>query len=223
VSPVLPVHRQREESQTMAVVDVINIKKEKVGEVELADAVFGVEVKPAILHEIVRMQRAKRRAGTACTKTRSEVRGSKAKPWRQKGTGRARAGYKRSPLWRGGGTVFGPKPRSYAFKLPKKVRRLGLRMALSARLAENNLTVVDDMGLAEIKTKKFVEAMDSLAIDNALIVIPERNEVIEKSSRNVPGYKVIVPEGLNVYDILLHRHVILLQPAIDKIQQRLLA
>ncbi len=207
----------------MAVVDVINIKKEKVGEVELADAVFGVEVKPAILHEIVRMQRAKRRAGTACTKTRSEVRGSKAKPWRQKGTGRARAGYKRSPLWRGGGTVFGPKPRSYAFKLPKKVRRLGLRMALSARLAENNLTVVDDMGLAEIKTKKFVEAMDSLAIDNALIVIPERNEVIEKSSRNVPGYKVIVPEGLNVYDILLHRHVILLQPAIDKIQQRLLA
>ncbi|HHK60258.1 MAG TPA: 50S ribosomal protein L4 [Desulfobacterales bacterium] len=207
----------------MAVVDVVNIKKEKVGEVELADAVFGVEVKPGILHEIVRMQRAKRRAGTACTKTRSEVRGSNAKPWRQKGTGRARAGSKRSPLWRGGGTVFGPKPRSYAFKVPKKVRRLGVRMALSARLAENNLTVVDDMGLEEIKTKKFVEAMQSLAIDNALIVIPERNEVVEKSCRNVPGYKVIVPEGLNVYDILLHRHLVLVQPAIDKIEQRLLA
>ncbi len=207
----------------MAVVDVVNVKKEKVGEVELADAVFGVEVKPAILHEIVRMQRAKRRAGTACTKTRSEVRGSNAKPWRQKGTGRARAGSKRSPLWRGGGTVFGPKPRSYAFKVPKKVRRLGVRMALSARLAENNLTVVDDMALGGIKTKRFVEAMRTLAIDNALIVIPERDEVVEKSCRNVPGYKVIVPEGLNVYDILLHRHLILVQPAIDKIEQRLLA
>jgi large subunit ribosomal protein L4 len=207
----------------MAVAEVVNISKEKVGEVELNDGIFGVDVKPAILHEIVRMQRAGRRAGNACTKTRVEVSGSGKKPWRQKGTGRARSGNRRSPLWRGGGIVFGPKPRSYAFKMPKKVRRQGICMALSARLSEANLTVLDDFKFEQIKTKDFVNAMQSLQIDNALIVLGDHDEKIEKSSRNVPGYKVLLPEGLNVYDILLHRHVVLLQTSVDKIEKRLLS
>jgi large subunit ribosomal protein L4 len=207
----------------MAVAEVVNILKEKVGEVELNDAVFSVQVKPAVLHQIVRMQRASRRAGTASTKTRVEVSGSGKKPWRQKGTGRARAGNRRSPLWRGGGTVFGPKPRSYSFKMPKKVRRQGICMALSARLSEANLTVLDDFRFEQIKTKDFVKAMQSLKIDNALIILDAHDEKVEKSSRNVPGYKVLMPEGLNVYDILLHRHVILLQNSVDNIEKRLLS
>ena len=207
----------------MAVTGILNTKNEKVGEVELNDALFGVEVKPYILHDIVRMQMANRRSGNACTKTRAEVRGSSAKPWRQKGTGRARAGSRRSPLWRGGGTVFGPKPRSYSYKLPKKVRRLGLKMALSARLSEERLVVLDSFDLEEIKTKDFVSVMGTLEIDNALIVIPGHDEKLEKSSRNVHGFKVITTTGVNVYDVLLHKNIILLQPCLGQLEERLLS
>ena len=207
----------------MAVTTIVNIKNEKVGEIELNDSLFGVEVKPHVLHEIVRMQMAKRRAGTACTKTRSEVSGSSAKPYRQKGTGRARAGNRRSPVWRGGGTVFGPKPRSYSIKLPKKVRKLGLRMALSARLAEQRICVLDDFKLDTIKTKDFVNVMNALERDNALIVIPTNDDILERSARNVPGYKVMPSEGLNVYDVLLHKNVILLQSTLDQLEERLLS
>lgn len=207
----------------MAVTELYNIKKEKVGEVELNESLFGVKVSPHLLHDIVRMQLAKRRAGTASTKTRGEVRGSSKKPWRQKGTGRARAGSRKSPVWRGGGTVFGPRPRSYGQSLPKKVRRLGLRMALSTRFAEEQLVVLDNFQLEEIKTKKFMEVMKAFDIKNALVVTPEHNEALEKSSRNVPGYKVIPSAGLNVYDVLLHSHIVLLQPSIDKLEERLLS
>lgn len=207
----------------MAVTDLYNTKKEKVGEIELNDDLFSVEVKPHILHDVVKMQLANRRAGTACTKTRVEVRGSSAKPFRQKGTGRARAGNRRSPLWRGGGTVFGPKPRSYAYKLPKKVRRLGLRMAISARFSEDNLVILDDFQLEEIKTKKFISIMDALEVGNALIVIPDGNEKLEKSARNVPGFKVLPSLGVNVYDILHHKNLILLQSSIEQLEKRLLS
>ncbi len=207
----------------MAKTDVVNIKNEKVGELELNDDLFGVKVRQNILHEIVRMQRANRRAGTACTKSRGEVSGSKAKPWKQKGTGRARAGHKRSPLWRGGGTVFGPKPRSYEIKMPKKVKRLGLRMALSARFSEENLMVLDEFKVDEFKTKKFIESMKSLNLDNALIVIPERDNKLEKSSRNVPGFKVMTSDGLNVYDILLHHKLVILEPCLGQLEERLLS
>lgn len=206
----------------MAVAQVVDINKTRVGEVELNDAIFGLEVKPAILHEIVRLQRAAKRGGNACTKTRVEVSGSGKKPWRQKGTGRARSGNRRSPLWRGGGIVFGPKPRSYGFKVSKKVRRQGICMALSARLSEENLTVLDGFNFEQIKTKDFVKAMQSLEIDNALIVLPDPDDKVQRSSRNVPGYKVMLAEGLNVYDILLHRHVVLLRNSVDKIEKRLL-
>jgi len=207
----------------MAVTQVVNTKKEKVGDIELNENLFGVLVNPHLLHDIVRMQLAKRRAGTACTKTRSEVSGGGAKPYKQKGTGRARAGSRRSPLWRGGGTMFGPRPRSYAFKLSKKVKKLGLRMALSSRFAEEQLVVLDNFQMDEIKTKSFQSVMATLEIKNALIVTPERNENLEKSSRNIPGIRVIPTDGLNVYDILLHKQVVLLQPCIDQLEKRLLS
>lgn len=207
----------------MAVTEVFNTDNKKVGEVELNDALFGLEVKQHILHDVVKMQLANRRAGTASTKTRSEVRGGGAKPWRQKGTGRARAGTRNSPIWRGGGTTFGPKPRDYSYKLPKKVRKLGLRMALSTRFSESNMVVLDAFDLEDIKTKKFLEVMKKLEIENGLIVIPEMNENLEKSSRNVQGFKVISSVGLNVYDILLHRRLVLLQPCLDQLEKRLLS
>jgi len=207
----------------MAVTDLYNTKKEKVGEVELNDALFGVEVNPHLLDDVVRMQLANRRAGTACTKTRVEVAGSSQKLYRQKGTGRARAGSRRSPLWRGGGTTFGPKPRSYAYQLPKKVKRLGLKMALSARVAEQNITVLDDFKLDEIKTKSFVSVMNALELDNALIVLPDHDEKLEMSSRNVPGYKVMPTAGVNVYDILHHKHLVILQSSLESLEKRLLS
>jgi len=207
----------------MAVTEVYNTDNKKVGEVELNDALFSLEVKKHILHDVVKMQLANRRAGTASTKTRTEVSGGGRKPYRQKGTGRARAGTNRSPLWRGGGVIFGPKPRDYSYKLPKKVRKLGVRMALSTRFSENNMLVLDGFDLADIKTKQFVEVMKKLNIENGLIVIPEKNENLEKSSRNVQGYKVIQADGLNVYDILLHRRLVLLQPCLGQLEKRLLS
>jgi large subunit ribosomal protein L4 len=207
----------------MAATDVYNTDNIKVDEIELHDSLFGVKVKSHILHDIVRMQLANRRAGTASTKTRAEVRGGGAKPWRQKGTGRARSGTRRSPLWRGGGTVFGPKPRDYGYRLPKKVCRLGLCMALSARFSEDRLLVLADFPMDEIKTKNFKKVMDNLHIDNGLFVIPDRDEKLEKSSRNIPGVKVISAAGLNVYDILHHHRLVLLKPTIDRLHERLLA
>ena len=207
----------------MAVTEVKNIKNEKAGEVELNDAIFGVEVKQHIIHDIVKMQLANRRSGNAHTKTRAEVRGGGAKPWRQKGTGRARAGTNNSPLWRGGGTTFGPRKKDYSYKLPKKVRKLGLCMALSARFSEENLVVLDEFRLEEIKTRGFVDAMKSLELDNALIVVAEPDEKLEKSSRNVPGYKVMPTAGLNVYDILLHKKVVLVQDTLGKLEERVLS
>lgn len=206
----------------MSVAEIYNTDNEKVGEVELNASLFEVAVKPHVIHDVVRMQLANRRAGTACTKTRAEVRGGGAKPWRQKGTGRARAGTRRSPLWRGGGTVFGPKPRDYSYSLPKKVRRLGLRMAISARYAEGNLLVLNDFQLAAIKTKDFLKIIQNLGIQNGLIVVPERNDNLERSSRNVPGFKVITSVGLNVYDVLLHHRLVLLESCIGQLEERLL-
>jgi large subunit ribosomal protein L4 len=166
------------------------------------------------------MQRAARRAGTASTKTRREVQGSSAKPWRQKGTGRARSGSKRSPIWRGGGVAFGPKPRDYSFKLNRKVKQQAVAMAMSTRFQEGNLVVLDDFTLEQIKTKDFVNVMNNLELDTALIVIEDTNENLSKSSRNVNGFKVLNSDGLNVYDILLHNKLVLLQPALNSLEER---
>jgi large subunit ribosomal protein L4 len=207
----------------MSTVSVVNTKNERVGEIELNDGVFNLEVKEYLLHDVVRMQRAARRAGTACTKTRVEVSGSGAKPWRQKGTGRARAGSRRSPLWRGGGVIFGPKPRDYSFKLNRKVKKQALAMAMSARLQEGNLIVLDDFTMEAIKTKDFVNVMNVLNVENCLIVADGGTENLHKSARNVNGFKVLPTDGLNVYDILLHKKLVLVQPVIENLEKRLMA
>lgn len=207
----------------MSTVNIVNIKNERVGEIELNDEVFNREVKEHILHEVVRMQRAARRSGNACTKTRVEVSGGGKKPWRQKGTGRARAGSRTSPLWRGGGTIFGPKPRDYSFKLNRKVRQQAVAMAVSARFQEGNLIVVDDFTLDRIKTKDFIGVMNVLDVENGLIVTNDATENLTKSSSNVNGYKILSTDGLNVYDILLHKKLILVQPVIESLEKRLTA
>ncbi len=206
----------------MSMCEILNTQAEKVGEIELNDSVFNVEVNTGILHEIVCMQRANRRSGNACTKTRGEVSGGGAKPWRQKGTGRARAGSRTSPVWRGGGTVFGPKPRDYSYTMPKKVKRLALRMALSARNQEGNLIVVDQFQLPEIKTKNFVQVMNKFQFDNCLVVTEGVDDQISLSARNAVGYKVLPVAGLNVYDILKHSKLMLVQSSLQKIEDRVL-
>lgn len=207
----------------MPIVDVYNINKEKVGEVDLKDDIFGVEVKPYLLHEVVVWQRACRRKGTASTKTRGEVSGGGRKPWRQKGTGRARAGSTRSPLWRGGGTVFGPKPRSYAYTLPKKVRRAALKMALSSKLANGQLVVLEDYPFDAPKTKEFVQVMKNFNLEKTLFITLESHKTLELSARNVPYVQVMPSAGLNVYDILRYDHLVLLSPAVAAIEARLMS
>ncbi len=207
----------------MSTVRIVNTKNEPVGEIELNDAVFNRDVKPHILHEVVRMQRAARRCGNASTKTRVEVRGGGRKPWRQKGTGRARAGSRTSPLWRGGGVAFGPKPRDYSFKVNRKVRQQAVAMALSARYQEGNLLILDDFSLERCKTKDFIGVMSLLQVENGLIVTNSASENLVRSSSNVNGYRILSSEGLNVYDILLHKKVILVQPVIESLEKRLMA
>jgi len=207
----------------MALVDVYNVNKEKVGEVDLKEDIFGVEVKPYLLHEVVVWQRACRRKGTASTKTRGEVRGGGKKPWRQKGTGRARVGSIRSPLWRGGGTVFGPRPRSYAYTLPKKVRRAALKMALSSKLANGQLVVLEDYPNTPPKTKEFVRVMRKFDLEKVLFITGVGHKNLELSARNVPYVQVLPTAGLNVYDILRYDHLVLLSPAVAAIEARLTA
>jgi large subunit ribosomal protein L4 len=205
----------------MALVDVYNVNKEKVGEVDLKEDIFGVEIKPHLLHEVVVWQQACRRSGSASTKTRGEVAGSNRKPWRQKGTGRARVGTIRSPVWRGGGTVFGPRPRSYAYTLPKKVRRAALKMALSSKLANGQLVILEDYPYTAPKTKEFVRVMEKFDLGKALFITLEGHEALELSARNVPYVQVLPTAGLNVYDILRYEHLVLLSPAVAAIEARL--
>lgn len=209
--------------KTMAAINVMNSKGEKVSERELADALFNVTPRSGVLHQVVTAQLAGRRAGTASTKQRSEVRGSTRKLFRQKGTGRARRGDIKSPLLRGGGVTFGPKPRSYAYKVPKKVKKLALKMALTGKLQDDELVVIDKFDLAQVKTKDFISIIQALKIDNALIVTEQKDELLELSSRNVPNIKVLRSEGLNVYDILKYKNLVLVEPAINDIEGRLLS
>ena len=207
----------------MAVVDVFNIKGKKVSQRELPDALFNVPAKSSVLHEVVTMQLARKRSGTAAVKHRSDIRGSGRKLFRQKGTGRARRGDIKSPLLRGGGVVFGPDPKSYAYKVPKKVRKLALKMALSTKLQKKNLLILDQFELEQVKTKEFIKVIDTLKVENALIVTNDKNESLELASRNVPTVKVLRSVGLNVYDILKYENLILLESSIDSIEGRLQA
>ena len=207
----------------MPVLDVQNVEGKKISQVELADDVFSVPVKTSVLHQVVTMQLANRRAGTAAAKHRGDVTGSRRKLYRQKGTGRARRGDIKSPLLRGGGVVFGPDDRNYTQKVSKKVRKLALKMALSSKLLENEVMVLDQLELEKIQTGAFVDVMRTLKLENALFVTEKKNENLELSSRNVPDVKVLRSEGLNVYDILKYRKLVLLEPAVKNIEGRLRA
>ncbi|MGA8180561.1 MAG: 50S ribosomal protein L4 [Desulfobacterales bacterium] len=206
----------------MAVVDIYNCKAEKVSQIELEDEIFNVAVKPNVLHEVVTMQLANRRAGSASVKHRSDVKGSRKKLFRQKGTGRARRGDIKSPLLRGGGSVFGPDPRSYSYKVPKKVKKLALKMALSSKLKEENIIVLDKFELEKIKTKEFLSVIGALNTKNALIITEKENRNLELSSRNIPNVKVLKVEGMNVHDILKYKRLVLLEASIESIKGRLL-
>lgn len=205
----------------MAIVTVYNQQKEETGKINLSSKIFEVQVQPEILHLVVRAQLAAKRAGTHSVKTRGHVSGGGAKPWRQKGTGRARAGSNRSPLWRGGGIVFGPQPRDYSFKVNKKIRSLALCMALSSRFAEENLIVIDNIVLPEIKTKHFVGVANILGLHKALIVVPVESTQLLLSMRNVPNVKLLTYDRLNVYDILKYKQLVLLEGAVQHIEARL--
>ncbi len=205
----------------MAVVKVYDRNKTEQGEVTLAPEVFEVAVRPEILHLVVRAQLAAARAGTHSAKTRAHVSGGGVKPWRQKGTGRARAGSNRSPVWRGGAVIFGPQVRDHGFKVNKKIRQLALRMALSARLAGERLMVVRDIEPAEPKTKLFVETAGALGLEKALIVASEETRNLALSTRNLPGITLTTPDRLSVYEILKHKQLVLLEDAVEGVQTRL--
>jgi len=207
----------------MSVVDVYNLQKKKISEQELNESVFNVPVKKHVLHQVVLGQLAGRRSGSAAVKSRSEIQSSGAKLWRQKGSGRARAGVASSPTRRGGGVAFGPSPRDYSHRTPKKLRKAALRMALTDKVLNQKIYVLENFDLPEIKTKNFVEVLKTFDVRKALVVTEEKNVNLEKSSRNVPWVKVMRYEGLNVYDILKFDYLFVLRPAIEKIEEALVA
>lgn len=195
----------------MPQLDVYDIEKKKVGVIDLSNVLFGSEVNEHLIHEVVKMQLANRRAGTAKTKTRSEVSGGRAKPWKQKGTGRARSGSNTSPIWVRGGSAFGPKPRDYSYLVPKKVRRGALCSALSMKVNEGKVWVIKDFDLNEIKTSKALEILKRFDAERSLFVSHKEMMNFEMSSRNLRKFKVIRPQGLNVYDILSYDKLLILE------------
>ena len=203
----------------MANVSVYNIEGKEVGSIELNDAVFGVEVNEHLVHMAVVNQLANNRQGTQKAKTRSEVSGGGRKPWRQKGTGHARQGSTRSPQWTGGGVVFAPKPRDYSFKMNKKEKRIALLSALSSKVAESKIVVLDEFKLDEIKTKKFVEVMNNLKVENALVVLEGENKNVVLSGRNIPSVKVTATNEINTYDVLKYETLVVTKAAVEKLEE----
>ena len=203
----------------MANVSVYNIEGKEVGSIELNDAVFGVEVNEHLVHMAVVNQLANNRQGTQSAKTRSEVSGGGRKPWRQKGTGHARQGSTRAPQWTGGGIVFAPKPRDYSFKMNKKEKRIALLSALSSKVAESKIVVLDEFKLDEIKTKKFVEVMNNLKASKALVVLEGENKNVVLSGRNIPTVKVTATNEINTYDVLQYETLVVTKAAVEKLEE----
>ncbi len=205
----------------MANVAVVNMNGENVGSIELNDAIFGIEANEHVMHLAVVQYLANQRQGTQSAKTRAEVRGGGRKPWRQKGkgTGRARQGSTRSPQWTGGGVVFAPKPRSYSFKLNKKVKRLALQSALSTKVAENKIIVLDELTLNEIKTKEMVKVLNNIKCEKALIVMDGSNTNVMLSARNIPNVKTASVNTINVYDLLKYNTLVVTKDAVAKIEE----
>ncbi len=204
----------------MPEIDLLNKDNKPVGRVELPSEVFDVAVRRDILHEVVRNHLANRRQGTAATKTRGLVRGGGKKPWKQKHTGKARAGSNRSPLWRGGGVVFGPSPRDYSYKLPKKLKWFALNSALSAKLSDGEIIVVEDLPIVEPKTKNMVSLLKGFGLKNSvLIIVPEKNRALELAARNIPNVDVVRVNELNVYNILTHERLLVTQGSVERMKE----
>ncbi|MEF9934446.1 MAG: 50S ribosomal protein L4 [Clostridium sp.] len=203
----------------MSKVTLFNVNAEKVGEIELSDAVFGVEINAEVMHQVVKMQLANKRQGTQSALTRAEVRGGGIKPWRQKGTGRARQGSIRAPQWTHGGIVFAPKPRDYSFSMPKKVKRLALKSALSSKVASSEVIVLDSLSMEAPKTKTMVEMLSKFDVKKTLIIVKESDENIYKSVRNIVGAHVIPVNNINVYDILKYDNMIITKDAVEKVEE----
>lgn len=204
----------------MPKVALYNVSGSQVGEVELSDAVFGIEPNNYVLYDAIVMQQASQRQGTHKVKNRSEVRGGGRKPWKQKGTGRARHGSIRSPQWKGGGIVFGPTPRSYAYKLPKKVRRLAVKSALSSKVIDNEIIVLDQLAMNEPKTKQFAEILKNLNVERkALVVSADYDDNIALSTRNIPGVKFVPADGINVLDVVGYDKLIITKEAVEKVEE----
>ena len=204
----------------MAQIEIINNENKSVGKADLPDDIFGVDINKGLLHEVVRNHLANKRQGTASTKTKGLVRGGGRKPYKQKGTGRARAGSIRSPLWKGGGTVFGPRPRDYSYKLPKKVKWTALSSALSAKYADGEVIVIDDLTITEPRTKAVKGLLDSLGLKkNVLIIVPEKNVALELAARNIPAVNVARVNELNVYAILSHKKLLISRDAVERMKE----
>jgi large subunit ribosomal protein L4 len=204
----------------MPVVALYNVKGEQIGDIELSDRVFAAEINQSLVHDVVVMQNANKRQGTAATKTRGMVRGGGRKPWRQKGTGRARAGSIRSPIWVGGGTIFGPAPRDYSYTMPKKARRAALRSALTAKLEAGEIVVIDTLEMNGPKTKQVVEVLKNLGVEKkAMLVIAEYDSAVYLSARNIPGVKSAPAREINVYDVLHYGKLIITKDAVAKIEE----
>ncbi|MBR3888797.1 MAG: 50S ribosomal protein L4 [Clostridia bacterium] len=203
----------------MPKVDLLNIEGKKVGNIELSDDIFAVEVNEDVMHEVVLNYLANQRQGTQSTKTRSEVRGGGKKPWKQKGTGRARQGSIRAPQWIKGGIALGPKPRSYKYTLNKKVKRLALKSALTSKVLENKLIVLDALELEEIKTKTMAGILANLKVEKALVVLPENNLNVQASTKNIPNVKTALVNTINTYDILKYDMFVVTKAAVEKIEE----
>ena len=203
----------------MPKVDLLNIEGKKVGDIELAESIFGVEVNTDVMHEVVVNYLANQRQGTGSTKTRSEVTGGGKKPWKQKGTGRARQGSIRAPQWIKGGIALGPKPRSYKYTLNKKVKRLALKSALSSKFQENEIIVLDSLNFDEIKTKNMAKVLENIKANKALIVLADKNLNVQASARNIPNTKTALVNTINTYDILKYGTLVLTKDAVEKIEE----
>ena len=204
----------------MPKINVYDINGKKVKELELNEAVFGIEPNEAVVHSVLINYLANQRQGTQSTKTRSEVSGGGRKPWRQKGTGRARQGSIRAPQWIKGGIALGPKPRSYKYTVNKKERQLAIKSLLSSKVLENNLVVVDSLPLKEIKTKEMVKALSNLKVEGkALLMLPEKNETVQKSARNIKGVKTTLVETINVYDLLKYNKLVVTEDTVKKLEE----
>ena len=204
----------------MPKVDVYNIEGKKVKTIELKEEIFGIKPNEAVVHRVLVNYLANQRQGTQSTKTRSEVSGGGRKPWRQKGTGRARQGSIRAPHWVGGGVALGPKPRSYNYTINKKEKQLAIKSVLSSKLAEKELIVVENLPLKEIKTKEMVRVLNNLKVEGkAVVLLPQKDEIVQKSARNIEGVKALQVETINVYDLLKHKNLVVTEDTVKKLEE----